>query len=90
LNTPLPATSGTFQGTIIIDVRPKMQLPEVSPGVRLTPADVRCFFYETVPAQSCTWTDPADGNYPDYTRITITTPTTDPYYQTEIPITITS
>ena len=78
LNIPEPATQSTFDGTLIVDIRPQLPTPPVG--------TLRCFFYETVPAQFCDW----DVSNPTKTRLTIKTPVTDSYYQTEIPITITT
>ena len=78
LNIPLPATYSTFEGHLVVDIRP--QIPTPPQGT------LRCFFYNTVPAESCTW----DVSDPTKTTLTIYTPTTETYYQSEIPITITT
>ena len=79
LNIPLPATKSAFEGgKIVVDIRPPIPKP--------TTGTIVCFFYNTVPASSCSW----DDSSTDKTEITIGTPTTAPYFQTEIPITITT
>ena len=78
LNIPEPATQSTFDGTLIIDIRPQIPTPPIG--------TMRCFFYNTVPAPQCDW----GVSDPTKTRLTIKTPVTDSYYQTEIPITVTT
>ena len=76
MNLPLPATTSTFEGRILINIFP--QIPD--------PGNVTCFFYETIQA-ACTWDTSSSSNL---TKLTVYTPSTAPYYRTEVPITITT
>lgn len=79
LNIPLPATTSTFDGKILVIIKPQIPYPKIG--------SLRCFFYNTNPAKICTWDTTTQA---DRTILTIHTPETAPYFQTEIPITITS
>lgn len=78
LNTLLPATIGTQSGQIIIECYP--QIPQPPSGT------VVCFFFENYTAVTCNY----DTSDPDKTVITINTPNNIDYYQSEVPIVVTT
>ncbi len=79
LRSPLPSTTSTIEGgRIVLYITPKIPNPPVG--------TIACFFYNTIPASSCTW----DDSDPLDTEVVIGTPTTMPYFRSEIPITITT
>ena len=67
LNYELPQTNVLTDGIFYLKIYPQIGTPpELINGV------LKCFFYNDVPAQTCTW----DVSNPSYTLVTIKTPET--------------
>ena len=82
LNYELPQTNVLTFGKFVVKIYPQIPLPPPSVNGVL-----KCYFYNTFPAQTCTWDTTTSG---DYTLVTINTPLTMNYQYSEIPITITT
>lgn len=81
LNYQLPQTNVLTSGTIYVKIYPQIPLPPTS-----TNGVVKCYFFNTVPASTCTW----DVSNAAYTYLTIQTPLNSFYQYSEIPVTITT
>jgi len=81
LNYQLPQTNVLTSGTIYVRIYPQIPLPPTG-----TNGVVKCYFFNTIPASTCTW-DVSNGAY---TYLTIKTPLNSFYQYSEIPITVTT
>lgn len=82
LNYELPQTNVLTDGFFKMKIFPQIPLPpELINGV------LKCFFYNDIPAETCTWDNTVDATY---TFITIKTPDSSSFQYSEIPITITT
>jgi hypothetical protein len=81
LNYQLPQTNVLTSGSIYVKIYPQIPTPLVN-----TNGVIKCYFYNTIPASTCTW----DNSNTDYTYLTINTPLNNYYQYSEIPITITT
>lgn len=69
-------------GKFIIKIYPQIPLPPP-----LINGVLKCYFFNTIPAQTCIWDTSTSASY---TLLTINTPLTMAYQYSEIPITITT
>ena len=81
LNYQLPQTNVLTSGTVYVKIYPQIPLPPTN-----TNGVVKCYFFNTIPASTCTW-DVSNGAY---TYLTIQTPLNSFYQYSEIPITVTT
>jgi hypothetical protein len=82
LNYQLPQTNVLTYGKFIVKIYPQIPLPPP-----LINGVLKCYFFNTIPAQTCIWDTTTSVSY---TQITINTPLTMAYQYSEIPITITT
>ena len=81
LNYELPQTNVLTDGIFYLKIYPQIpKPPELINGV------LKCFFYNDIPAKTCTW----DNTVSSYTKVTINTPETAAFQYSEIPLTITT
>lgn len=66
LNYELPQTNVLSKGTFYLKIYPQIPLPPP-----LINGVLKCYFFNTIPAQNCTWDTATD---PAYTMVTIDTP----------------
>ena len=82
LNYELPQTNVLTDGIFKLKIFPQIPLPpELVNGV------LKCYFYNDIPAETCTWDNSVHA---DYTFVTIHTPENSAFQYSEIPITITT
>lgn len=65
LNYELPQTNVLTEGKFLLRIYPQIPLPPP-----LINGVLKCYFFNTIPAQTCTW----DTSNPAYTLVTINTP----------------
>ena len=65
LNYDLPQTNVLTSGKFELKITPQIPLPDP-----LINGVLKCYFFNTIPAQSCVW----NTTIPEYTFVTINTP----------------
>lgn len=81
LNYKLPQTNVLTHATLYVKIYPQIPTPPIG-----TNGVVKCYFFNTVPATTCTW----DVSNSLYTLLTIRTPLESFYQYSEIPLTVTT
>lgn len=66
----MPQTNVLTTGILYLKIYPQIPTPSVS-----TNGVLKCYFFNTIPATTCTW----DVSNPSYTLVTIKTPVTNSF-----------